>query len=209
MKQKKQPHRLPESCITENHASHETALLGTPGNPYWPASGQTCLRKHNIFFSLWHVRAASRGKKINKKKSEADDGVEAFSVQICCRFSVSICGKSLLPLSLHPPQHAQSNSQWIPTDWNAPSSDKEGQRKEASSANWSNGSTPQVAEYHIIQAPQPTASTWKEKKQKPPFVSQGFAGIKHSSPLWQTQTLSRNEGAASKLPRLSSGNGLF
>lgn len=55
---------------------------------------------------------------------------------------------------------------------------------EASSANWSAGSTLQVAEYQIIQAAQTTASTWKAEKQKPPFVSQGFAGIKHSSSLW-------------------------
>lgn len=93
-----------------------------------------------------------------------------------------------------PVEHTQSNSQWVPTDWNALSSDNEGQRKEASSANWSNGSTLQVAEYQIIQAPQPTASTWKGKKQKPLFVSQGFAGIKHSSPSWQTQTLTRIRG---------------
>lgn len=36
------------------------------------------------------------------KKSAADDGMEAFSIQICCRFLDSICGKSLLPLSPPP-----------------------------------------------------------------------------------------------------------
>lgn len=112
-------------------------------------------------------------------------------------------------LSLHPPQHAQSNSQWIPADRNALSSDNEGQRKEASSANWSNGSTLQVAEYQIMQAPQPTDSTWKEKKQKPPFVSQGFAGIKHSSPLWQTQALTRHRGQAVNSPGCPQGMAYF
>lgn len=140
---------------------------------------------------------------LGEKKSEVDDEVEAFSIQIRCRFSVSICGKSLLPL---PPTRTVK---FTPSPHRLKRSDNEGQQGEVSNANWSNRSTTQVAEYQIIHAPQPTASTWKEEKQKPPFVSQGFAGIKTQLPFVANPDSHQEQGAASKLPRLSSGNGLF
>lgn len=72
-------HLLPKNEIENSHTGflraalqktipqHETALLGTPGNPYKPASGQTCLRKHNIFFLSPTCSCCTYGKKIRSR----------------------------------------------------------------------------------------------------------------------------------------------
>lgn len=102
------------------------------------------------------------------------------------------------PSPSSPLKYAQLNSQQISTDQDALSTDKEGQLKEASSANWSKGSMPQVAEYQIMQMRDVHSFhlAGQEGKQKPPSLPPGFAGSKHSSPRWQTKALTRTGGQA-------------
>lgn len=126
-----------------------------------------------------------------------------FPYRYAAGFRFPFVEKSLLPL---PPMRTVK---FTTNPHRLKRSDNEGQQGEVSNTNWSNRSTAQVAEYQIIHAPQPTASTWKKEKQNPPFVSQGFAGIKTQLPFVANPDSHQEQGAASKLPRLSSGNGLF
>lgn len=182
--QKSMPH-MKQLCLA-HHAIHTSQHQNKP------------VSENIIFFSPTDMFVLHPGKKKIKKKNQKQMMKwKPFSYRYAAGFQFPFV-ENPFSLPSSPLKYAQLNSQQISTDQDALSTDKEGQLKEASSANWSKGSMPQVAEYQIMQMRDVHSFhlAGQEGKQKPPSLPPGFAGSKHSSPRWQTKALTRTGGQA-------------